>query len=185
MILWLETVSKSSFWRTTESHWQREVPYQSPIPRLFLPPSLSFSLSPCSSPCSFPPLQMSPASIKHRYKTLIRVINPLLLSPFSHPCSWPVRADLHSWHWGLWNWQHEVHAERRSNHWHHGWSQCGDGRGGRRGQLLHLRHEGGWRGCTWKERVRTEPWSIQMLCVYLQLNVSKVIYSCKSPNTCL
>lgn len=47
------------------------------------------------------------------------------LAPFlrSHPRGRPVGADLHSRHRSLWNWKHEVHAERRSDHRNHGWGQ--------------------------------------------------------------
>jgi len=57
-----------------------------------------------------------------------------------------VGADLHRRHRSVGNGEHEVHAERRSDHRHHGRSHGGDGGGGGRGEPVHLRHEGGGRG---------------------------------------
>lgn len=62
----------------------------------------------------------------------------------SNPSSWPVWTDLHCRNRSFWYRKYEVHVERRSDHRHHGWSQCGDGGGGWRGKPLHLWHEGGW-----------------------------------------
>ncbi|XP_068779822.1 glycogen phosphorylase, muscle form isoform X1 [Struthio camelus] len=54
----------------------------------------------------------------------------------------PLGADLHGGHRGLGHGQHEVHAQRGAHHRHHGRGQRGDGRGGGRGEPLHLRHAG-------------------------------------------
>lgn len=87
------------------------------------------------------------------YPAASRGLTPTSLAPGSDPSSGSLPADLHSWHGGLGHRQHEVHAERGPHHRHHGWSQRGDGRGGRRRKPLHLRHAGGGRRGPGSQRV--------------------------------
>lgn len=96
---------RSSGWRPPESHLFRELQGHTGRERWLLPAppprsSLFCPLSFSSNTTSFLPSRDYSIKVPRAWKikTLPGIVNPLRVSPFSHPSSRPVRADLHSRH---------------------------------------------------------------------------------------